>query len=91
VAPITDEETAAAVGQSWLRLTEVFTQDGFYTFSDPEVMVMTAADGSITVLEEVWVKQGGKGGILVALEMDADGDLSDVVEVRAVQIGARPL
>jgi hypothetical protein len=89
--PLTDNDAAVMAGQSWLRLTSVFTQDGFYTFADPVASARTGADGGVTVLGAIWVTAGGEGGILTAPDIDADGEITDVVEVRDVMVGIRPL
>jgi hypothetical protein len=88
---IADSDAAAQAGQSWLRLTAAFTQDGFYTFAEPVVGVVPSSEGGMTVLGEIAVTAGGEGAILLALEIDADGEVTDIVEVRDVQVGARPL
>jgi hypothetical protein len=89
--PIGDEATAVAAGQSWLRLSSVFTQDGFYTFSDPVVSVMEGSDGGLIVLGEIWVTGGGEGGIAMVLDINADEEVTDIIELRDVLIGIRPL
>jgi hypothetical protein len=90
-APVADAETAAKVARSWLQLTTAFSQDGFYTFSDPVVGVMTDADGGMMILGEVAVLEGGEGAILIAMDFDADGNLIDVMETRDVIVGIRPI
>jgi hypothetical protein len=91
LAPLNDTDAAAEAGQAWLRLTAAFTQDGFYTFSDPVVAVIESADGGMTVLGEIVATEGGEGAILMALDIDVDGDVTEIVEAREVQIGSRPL
>jgi hypothetical protein len=89
--PVADAETAAEVARSWLELTTAFSQDGFYTFSPPVVGVITDADGGMTVVGEVAVLEGGEGGIVIAMEFDADGNLIDVLEIRDLIVGSRPI
>src|SRR6516162_5119889 len=45
LARVQDDDAAEEAGLAWLRLTEAFSQDGFYTFSDPQVTVTTSPDG----------------------------------------------
>ena len=90
--PVEDEDAAADAGLSWLRLTKVFSQDGFYTFSAPEVNVMATPNGEFIVTGSVTVTAGGRGSIKAELVFDAfDGSLEDVSETRDVHPGVRPL
>ena len=92
LAPVDDEDAAADAGLSWLRLTEVFSQDGFYTFSAPEVNVMATPNGEFIVTGSVTVTAGGRGSIKAELQFDAfDGSLEDVSETRNVRPGVRPI
>ena len=92
LAPVEDEDAAADAGLSWLRLTEVFSQDGFYTFSAPEVNVMATPNGEFIVTGSVTVTAGGRGSIKAELQFDAfDGSLEDVSETRNVRPGVRPI
>jgi hypothetical protein len=78
-------------GLTWLRLSYVFSQDGFYTFGDPDVRVTTFADGSIEVIGGVLVTAGGKGQVRATLDFDSNGGLKDVSEDRRVCPGVRPI
>ena len=92
LAPVDDEDAAADAGLSWLRLTEVFSQDGFYTFSAPEVNVLATPNGEFIVTGSVTVTAGGRGSIKAELQFDAfDGSLEDVSETRNVRPGVRPI
>ena len=91
LAPVDDEDAAADAGLSWLRLTEVFSQDGFYTFSAPEVNVMATPNGEFIVTGSVTVTAGGRGSIAVELDFDSLGLLDDVSETRDVRPGVRPI
>jgi hypothetical protein len=92
LAPVEDEDAAADAGRAWLRLTEVFSQDGFYTFSAPEVNVLATPNGEFIVTGSVTVTAGGRGSINAELQFDAfDGSLEDVSETRNVRPGVRPL
>jgi hypothetical protein len=90
VAPVETGDAALDVGRAWLRLTEVFSQDGFFTVSDQDVHVL-GADITVVILGEVDVTDGGAGGIQPALNFDAKGQLTDVMENRDVQTGIRPV
>jgi hypothetical protein len=91
LAPVQSEDDAADAGLAWLRLSEAFSQDGFYTFAAPQVKVAATADGGLVVAGSVTVTAGGKGGISVELLFDADGVLYSVSETRTVRPGVRPI
>jgi hypothetical protein len=78
------------LGRSYLRLTEVYSQDGFFTFSEPVVTTFVNEHGS-TVMGMVEVTDGGSGAIYATLEFDEAGNLIDVNEFRTVEPGMRPI
>jgi len=85
-----DDATDAVL--AWLRLSEGFSQDGFYTFGDPQVTSVTInEDFSVTVTGTVTVTLGGRGDISVELDFDSDGVLQSVSEENTVQPGVRPI
>ena len=88
-----DTDDAADAGLAWLRLSEGFSQDGFYTFDDPQVTVTINEDFSLTITGTVSVAMmgGGSGDITVDLEFDSDGVLQSVSEVNTVRPGVRPI
>jgi hypothetical protein len=88
---VQDDDGAADAGLAWLRLSEAFSQDGFYTFADPQVKVAPTDDGGLFVAGSVTVTAGGKGSISVKLLFDADGVLYSVSEKRDVHPGVRPI
>ena len=90
LAPVQGEAGAKDAGLAWLRLSEVFSQDGFFTFAAPQVRV-TPSDEEIRVAGSVTVTAGGRGSIHVAMEFDSDGELDDVSETRSVHPGVRPI
>jgi hypothetical protein len=90
LAPVQDEGQAEDAGLAWLRLSEAFSQDGFFTFADPQVTV-TTSDGEIQVTGSVTVTGGGRGSISVEMDFDSDGVLVDVFETRDVRPGVRPI
>jgi hypothetical protein len=90
LAPVLGQAGATDAGLAWLRLTEVFSQDGFFTFSDPQAKAVSS-NGDIQVTGSVTVTAGGRGSIHVAMEFDADGVLENVSETRNVLPGVRPI
>jgi hypothetical protein len=89
--PVGNETDAEDAGLAWLRLSEAFSQDGFYTFAAPEVKVATTADGGFRVTGSVAVTMGGQGGISVDMVFDSDGVLNSVDETNNVRPGVRPI
>jgi hypothetical protein len=90
LAPVQGKAGAQDAGLAWLRLSEVFSQDGFYTFAAPQVRG-TTSDEEIQVTGSVTVTAGGRGSIHVAMGFDSDGELDDVSETRDVHPGVRPI
>jgi hypothetical protein len=91
VEPVADDNAALDAGRAWMRLTEVFSQDGYFTFSEPAVQLSGQGFSGGIVGGEVDVLDGGEGYILGYLNFDATGALTDVSEERNVQPGVRPL
>jgi hypothetical protein len=90
LAPVQGKAGAKDAGLAWLQLTEVFSQDGFFTFSSPRAKATTSL-GEIQVTGRVTVTEGGKGDIHVAMEFDSDGVLEDLSETRTVRPCVRPV
>jgi hypothetical protein len=89
-----DENLVTQVGLTYLRLTQVFSLDGFFQFNEPSVNVTTdpftgnvAVTGSVTVVNQ----RGDNGEIDATLEFNADGTLDDISETRNVIRGIRPI
>jgi hypothetical protein len=63
LAPVEDDDDAADAGLAWLRLSEAFSEDGFFTFADPQVKVAPTEDGGLIVAGSVAVKmdRGDRG------------------------------
>ncbi len=79
------ENALKDAAKTWLRLSQEFSQDGFYQFSKPVVEVIgQTAYGSVTVV------QGGRGYIWVAMTIGPTGKLY-VEEKRHVYPGIRPI
>jgi hypothetical protein len=89
--PVADADGAAVVTRAWLRLTAVFSQDGFFSFADPVVTKVKDLGEGTSVHGQIAITAGGKGKIHAVLTFDADGDLTDVREVRNVHVGSRPI
>src|SRR5262249_3839299 len=86
-----NEDEAADAGLAWLRLSEGFSQDGFFTFSAPQVGLAPLPTGDLVVSGSVMVTMGGRGDIQASLYIDPDGILFDVTEKRNVLTGVRPI
>jgi hypothetical protein len=71
--------------KTWLLLSKEFSQDGFYSFSKPMVMV----DGD-TAFGIINVEEGGDGFIMVMVTMEPLGGVS-VTEGRHIHPGPRPI
>jgi hypothetical protein len=85
VGPSGSENFLKDGAKTWLRLSQEFSQDGFYQFSKPMVMV----EGE-TAFGMVTVEQGGTGFLAVIMNIGPLGELS-VVEERHIHPGERPL
>ena len=79
------------LGLSWMRLTEEFSQDGFFQFSEPTAVVMEDGTGAAVVMGTVEVTAGGKGYIVAELYFDANGQFTGVDEERNIHPGPRPI
>lgn len=92
IAPVKSEKAARDVLTAWLRLTQEFSQDGFYHFSIARDSIMLreqdgwVAAGTVQVVPE----RGNKGEIRATLTFDASGKLTRIDEAREVQPGIRP-
>jgi hypothetical protein len=89
--PVQDEDGALDAGRSWLRLSQEFSQDGYFTFDAPKVELIPAPTIGLMVRGYVAVSGGGEGAIDMAMTFDADGQVIDIQEVRSIMPGIRPL
>ncbi len=92
-APAKDEKTAKGALTAWLRLTQEFSQDGFFEFAiDAESLkVEKEKDGlKATGTNAVVQNNGDMGEIKATLTYDKDGMLTKVDEERNVKAGRRP-
>jgi hypothetical protein len=92
-APAKDEKAVKDVLAGWLRLTQEFSQDGFFEFAiDAESLKIEKgkdglkANGTNAVVQ----KDGNMGEIKATLTFDGDGKLTKVDEDRNVKAGRRP-
>jgi hypothetical protein len=90
LAPVRTKQQAQNAGTTWLRLTETFSQDGFYSFASPQVKVIIS-NARFVVIGNVAVEAGGKGNIGVKIAFAKGGVLSGLTETRAVRPGVRPI
>jgi hypothetical protein len=92
-APVKDEKSAKDAIRAWLRLSQEFSQDGFFKFSIPDDSVKAAKDGEewkVSGQAVVDQTRGDRGGISATLTFDKDGKLTKVSEERKVMAGIRP-
>ena len=88
--PVPDPDSARDAGSTWLRLSEEFKQDLFFTFSDPAVDSMPTPTG-VLVSGRVLVLNGGSGSIDMKMTLDSVGSLVNVQESNSVVRGVRPI
>jgi hypothetical protein len=88
---IKDDEAAKDTVEAWLRLSQEFTQDGYFEFSISRdlFVVQVLRDGRKPSGRAI-VTQGGKGEIRATLRFTAEGRLSEVEETNTVKPGIRP-
>jgi hypothetical protein len=89
-----DEKTAKEALTAWLRLTQEFSQDGFFDFAVNADSLKVEKDKEglkATGIDAVKPKNGDKGEIKAVLSFDADGKLTKVDETRNVEAGNRPV
>jgi hypothetical protein len=91
--PAQDEMAAVDAGLAWSRLSAALTQDGFYTFSDPQATFYPAPGPGTwgIVVGQTTVTAGGKGTIDATLYFDASRVLTDVQQTNSVRPGVRPI
>lgn len=99
VGPIQTQGEGKKVAAAWLRLTQEFSQDGFFRFTVPEEQITTAWQpaGALVVTGKALVvpKGGDKGEITATLIFAGQGNnprrLVQITEKRDVQAGVRPI
>jgi hypothetical protein len=82
------EADKKAAVRAWLRLSQQYHQDGFYTFAlvpDSVKVEGQKASGVVTVM------RGGSGTLRAALTFDDDGKLDKIREEAKLRPGPRPI
>jgi hypothetical protein len=92
LGPVTEAESGKDCTEAWLRLSQEFKQDGFFTFSIPQDSLTAKKSGNGLVASgKAVVTKGGTGEIRVNLSFNAEGKLSKVEEASTVKAGVRPI
>jgi hypothetical protein len=90
--PVTDIESAKESAAAWLRLSEEFKQDGFFTFSiSKESLSAESSDNGWKANGKAIVTKGGTGEIRASLTFSGEGKLTKVEENNTVKAGVRPI
>lgn len=76
--------------RTWLRLSQEFSQDGFFVFGAPRVEPIFRENDAL-VVGDVQVTRGGEGFLGVIFVFRYDGQLLDILEVRDIVPGVRPI
>ena len=90
LGPVANPDETADAGRTWLRLSEEFSQDGFYAFGAPKVEVTPTRSGGY-VAGQVTVTEGGKGSLRMRMVFDPLGQLLHTEESRQIRPGVRPI
>jgi hypothetical protein len=88
LAPAKSEEARKTTIRCWLRLSQQYHQDGFYTFA---IMDDTIKADDKTASGTVVAMKGGSGTLSAQLTIDDDGKLSKVTEEAKLRPGPRPI
>src|SRR5262249_39405307 len=83
-----DADAAKDAARSWLRMSEEFSQDMFFTFTDPAV---NYDPDNIIAFGNIQVAEGGTGILEAVLSFSDTGGLVDVSELRRIMPGIRPI
>ena len=88
---VREDGKARDVAFSWLKLSPVFSQDGFYKFELMDDSIKVTAEGpKRTVTGKVVVMAGGNGEIAVNLRWDEAGKLAVAEPTVNLKRGVRP-
>jgi hypothetical protein len=82
-----------AAATAWVRLSQEFIQDGFYTFTlekDATKVVDRKTTGR-SAIAKVVVMRGGNGTLVATLDFNKTGKLEAVKEESKIQRGPRPI
>lgn len=88
LAPAKGEEARKTAIRCWLRLSQQYYQDGFYTFALMDDTIKAddkSAGGTVVAMK------GGSGTLTARLTFDDDGKLSKVSEEAKLRPGPRPI
>jgi hypothetical protein len=89
ISPTAKEEGRRETAiRAWLRLTQQYHQDGFYTFSRVDDAIRVEGK---TARGIVAVMKGGSGTLSAILTFDDDGKLAKVSEEAKLRPGPRPI
>jgi hypothetical protein len=92
LSPTRSREAARLALRAWLRVAEVFFQDGFMQFSIPADGLTVESDGTqIKASGKLVAQQGGKGQVSTVLTFDAAGKLVAAQMARMIREGVRPI
>jgi len=86
-----NEDTAGALNQGWLTLSQEFIQDGFYAFKLGKPEVKTEGGKVVSATDTAVVMKGGNGEIRATLTFDNAGKLEKADEVSKIRPGPRPI
>ncbi len=86
------DDAAKDLARSWIRLSQEYSQDGFYKFAlQDDSTKVASADKGKTVSARTVVMQGGNGELSATLTLDEAGKLVKVSETRMIRPGPRPI
>lgn len=88
LTPAKGEEARKTAIRCWLRLSQQYHQDGFYTFAIMDDTIKAddkSAGGTVVAMK------GGSGTLSARLTFDDDGKLSKVSEEAKLRPGPRPI
>jgi hypothetical protein len=86
-----NEDTAGALAQGWVTLSQEFVQDGFFKFNVGKPEVKSDGGKVVSAEDTAVVMAGGNGQIQATLTFDNVGKLEKVVEAAKVRPGPRPI
>jgi len=92
LAPAKEDDPAKDAARAWVRLSQEFQQDGFFTFAlqDDSTKVSKEKDGK-TATARTMATKGGNGEIKVVLTFDGDGKFTGADEKVDLKPGPRPI
>jgi hypothetical protein len=91
LAPTTDDDRLKDVAAVWMRLSEEFHQDGFFTFKLLDATKVDSSGTNKTASATAGVMRGGSGFLKATLTFDKAGKLTKVEEENRLRKGPRPI